>query len=190
VAVELEWNEVVKHYSRVDVREEIARWCNVVVAGAEGPKPRWVGIHCSEVDSRGRRILIRYFKRIPLKIRSAREVESLLRAFKRFKPRTFYATANIYRELSKVDHVFDIGNIIACTPTWDIDNTRLKWRATIEVCREIVSFLENRGISKSIIIKWSGNAAHVHIHHQALSPEIRAKRNPVGFSLRLSGVCD
>ncbi|RLE50796.1 MAG: hypothetical protein DRJ21_01445, partial [Candidatus Methanomethylicota archaeon] len=64
----------------------------------------------------------------------------------------------------------------------DIDNERDKWKATIEVCKEIISFLEKYGISKSIIVKWSGKAAHIHIHHEALSPELRRKYNPLDLA--------
>jgi len=183
--VKLNRNVVAEHYSREDVKGEIAKWCYGNVSGANGRKPRWVGIHCSEVDSKGRMLLIRYLKGAPLTIKSESDVDFLLKVFNRFKPRTFYATANIYKYLFRDEHVIDLENIIACTPTWDIDNSRSKWRATIEVCREIISFLERNGISRSIIVKWSGNAAHVHVHHEALSPEIRAKHNPLDLAYAL-----
>jgi len=38
------------HYGKLDVRKEIAEYCN----------GRWVAIHCEEVDDKGVRVMVRY----------------------------------------------------------------------------------------------------------------------------------
>jgi hypothetical protein len=70
-------------------------------------------------------------------------------------------------------------NIAFCIPAWDIDNVVEKWEATTAAAREIVDFLSDEGVSKSVFIKWSGNGAHVHIHHRAFSTELLLKISPL-----------
>ncbi len=164
------------------MKHEITKWCCTFVSGEEKYGIRWIGLHCSKLDSKGHRILVRYIKGKPLALTSLEDLTMLFSMLNHLKPRTIYATANIYHELNSRSSVEDLDNIIACTPTWDIDNERSKWRATIEVCRELISFLESHGISKSIIVKWSGKAAHVHLHHEAISPELRRKYSPLDIA--------
>jgi len=165
------------HYQRLDVKEEIARFA----------KGRWVGLHCLEREPSGRLRLVRYLGRArrPLKINSAEDVEKLLRIFSKFKPRTFYATANRYKSLLIKEDVVDLGNISSCMPTWDIDNAIEDWPATIEAAREIITFLEANGIEHSLFIKWSGKGCHVHLHGEAISEGLRRKVNPLDMAFAI-----
>ncbi|MCS7366035.1 MAG: hypothetical protein NDF54_11415 [archaeon GB-1867-035] len=177
---------VLKHYSKANVQSEIVKWCCAQVDGFSGLKKRWVAFHCRRSkDDEEKFILVRYLKGDPLLISSERDFQRYVKIFGKLGLRTVYATANIYGKLYDFEHVVDLNNIIACTPTWDIDNDLLHWKATIAVCREIASFLESNGITRSIIIKWSGEGAHVHLHHNALSPELRRNYNPLDLAYAL-----
>ncbi len=157
-----------EHYSRPEVKEEIARFS----------RDRWVGVHCSLRDKDGRPILLRYDHGRPITLKSENDVMQLFKRFYRLRPRTFYGTANIYSKLSKRSDVSSLKNVVGCMPTWDIDNELASWKATIEAAREIHNFLENKGIG-SVIIKWSGKGAHVHVHQYAISKEFRERVHPL-----------
>jgi len=159
------------HYSNKKVQEEIALFS----------QSRWVGLHCMEKDRNGRPYLVRYLSRakIPLRITDPSDVPKLLKIFSKLKPRTFYATANVYAKVSKPEHLTDSSNIRACMPTWDIDNVPEKWEATISAAREIISFLERNGIKRSTYAVWSGKGCHIRIHHEAISPEVRRRILPL-----------
>lgn len=120
-------------------------------------------------------------RRIPLRIWSPEDVERLLSIFRRLKPRTFYATANVFQSLHE-DFLADPSNIVACTPTWDIDNKPEAWRATLEAAREIYAFLEKNGVSRSVFMKWSGKGCHVHLNEGAISEELRRRINPLNLA--------
>lgn len=172
---------LIKHYSREDVQDEIIKWCYPRVDGIDVLKRRWVAFHCKKNDKHDF-TLIRYIRDNPLTITSKSDLKGYLNFFGRLGLRTIYATANIYRELNSFEHVVDLNNIIACTPTWDIDNDLNNWKITINACKEIISFLESHGVTRSIVVKWSGEGAHVHLHHNALSPELRTKFNPLDLA--------
>jgi len=169
----LDYEKIVSHYNREKVKEEIARFS----------RGRWVAIHCQVKDERGRPYLLRYrrFKRwkAPLKIERPEDVPSLLNRFRKLQPRTFYASANVYRELATQEHVRSLDNVSFCLPTWDIDNKLADWKATVETAREIVGFLNEEGVSNSVFLKWSGNGLHVHVHHKAFSDELLTKLHPL-----------
>jgi DNA primase catalytic subunit len=82
----------------------------------------------------------------------------------------------------RTEDVMDISNIIACAPTWDIDNRLDDWKATVAAACEIISFLEKNGVEQSIIIKYSGRGIHVQIHPMAVSQELRRKTNPLDLA--------
>lgn len=170
----MSWDEVAKHYENPRVKDEIVSFA----------KGRWVGLHCAERDRSGRPHLLRYLgrTRLPLKIEEPSDVPKLLNIFKKFGPRTFYATANVYRSLRITEDVMDLSNIFVCTPTWDIDNALEKWQATLEVVREIMAFLEQNGVERSSFIKWSGKGCHVHVHGEAVSEELRRRVNPLDLA--------
>ncbi|MEM2875551.1 MAG: hypothetical protein QXL67_01160 [Candidatus Bathyarchaeia archaeon] len=164
---------VEKHYRNNKVKEEIKRY-------AVG---RWVGLYCTERGS-GRPYLIRYHWRggKPLKISEPEEIDKLLKRFRKLRPRTFYATSNVYGRLNAKEDVMDLNNVIACTPTWDIDNELESWEATIEVAKEILSFLKSMGVEESTYVKWSGRGCHVHLHEESISRELRVKHNPLDLA--------
>lgn len=164
---------VVAHYNRKEVQEEIAKFS----------KDRWVALHCEAQDVKGRAYLLRYQRtrkgKVPMTINNPEDVPIILKRFEKLRPRTFYASVSIYKELSYPEHVRSMDKIVFCLPTWDIDNVIDKWEATIAAAKEIVDFLSNEGVSKSVFMKWSGNGAHVHIHHKAFSAELLRKINPL-----------
>lgn len=157
---------VARHYSRPEVKEELASYS----------KDRWVALHCEQRDEEGRRLFIRYDAGRPLRIDGASDVEKLLARFAKFRPRTFYASSNLYSQLGRAPSIADV---YACTPCWDVDNELQGWRDTLRVCEELVSILDKEGVSKSVSVFWSGQGAHVRVHHLALSPEARARIHPL-----------
>ena len=169
-------NIVVAHYSRREVQEEIAKFS----------KSRWVALHCEKQNASGRPFLLRYRRtrktKEPLTINTPDDIPALLKRFEKLRPRTFYASASVYKSLASPEHVRSLDNIAFCLPTWDIDNVIDKWEATIAVSKEIVNFLDKEGVSKSVFLKWSGNGAHVHIHEKAFSPELLRKINPLDIA--------
>ena len=168
--------DVLVYYSRSVIAKEIADFS----------RNRWIALQCKQISRDGRPIIVRYFKEKPLIIQNAREVYRLLKTFKRLKPRTFYASANVYNDLSTKEAVLDyFDNVIARTPTWDIDSEYSQWKYTLEVARLIVDELEKEGLSKSVYLKWSGNGIHVHVHEKAFSDEIYTRIKPIdiGFSV-------
>ncbi len=165
---------VSKHYSQKQVQEEIARFS----------QDRWVALHCEILNPQGYPVWLRYQKsaeagKVPLTIKNTEDVPTLLKRFKRLRPRTFYASICVYRELTRQDHVKDFGNIVSCSPIWDIDNAPQNWKTTIEVAKEISKLLQEEGVSRSAFLKWSGQGAHVHIHHKAFSQTLLRKIAPL-----------
>lgn len=163
-----------RHYSSDLVREEIA----------EFTKKRWVAIQCTKTLSTGRPVFLRYMARPrrPIQVVGAQGVEKLLNRFGGLRPRTFYATANVYRHLESAEAPADLENVVACTPTWDIDNEAEKWEATVEAAKEIACFLEAQGVTKSLFVKWSGRGCHVHLHEASISPQLAAKLHPLNIA--------
>jgi hypothetical protein len=161
-----------QHYSRPEVEEEVASYA----------KDRWVAIHCELMHERGRRLLVRYGRGRPLKVEAPSDVGALLASLRRLRPRTFYASSNLYLKLESELDVHHPANVYACTPCWDVDNELQGWRDTLRLCEELVSLLEKEGVSKSVSIFWSGRGAHVRVHHLALSPELRSRIHPFDAS--------
>jgi len=165
---------VVRHYNKGEVQEEIVKFS----------RSRWVALHCEFLNPQGYQVLLRYQRapgkvKVPLTIAEPKEVPKFVERFERLKPRAFYASANVYKELTRPEHVKSLENIAYCMPTWDIDNTPEKWAATIAVAKEIVDFLNREGVSESVFLKWSGKGVHVHIHERALSQDLLKKVNPL-----------
>lgn len=165
---------VVPHYDKGEVQDEIVRFS----------QNRWVAIQCQILNQQGYPVLLRYHRgggkvKAPLTIAKPEEVPNLLKQYTRLRPRTFYASINVYKKLTQQDHVKALNNILHCAPTWDIDNTPEKWKATIEAAKEIISFLDREGVSKSAWFKWSGMGAHVHLHQRAFSLELLRKIAPL-----------
>jgi len=165
---------VVHHYNKGEVQEEIVKFS----------RNRWVALHCEFLNPQGYQVLLRYQRaygktKVPLTITEPRDMPKLIERFKRLRPRAFYASANVYKELRQPEHVKSLENIAYCMPTWDVDNTPEKWEATIAVAKEIVDFLSQEGVSESVFLKWSGKGVHVHIHEKAFSQDLLKKVNPL-----------
>lgn len=168
------------YYSNRTVMNEILNWCNCHINGIW--VSRWIGIYCSGKNPHNGSLMIRYLKGKPLRITSISNFKKIQNILKNRGLRTFYATSNLYFKLDSKADLYNLNNIYGCMPTWDVDNIYTDWKKTIAVCREIVSFLESNGISKSIILKWSGNGIHVHIHHEALSRDLRRRYGPLNLA--------
>jgi len=165
---------VVHHYKKEEVQEEIAKFS----------QSRWVAIHCEFLNPQGYQVLLRYHRAsgeatVPLTITVPRDVPKFVERFERLGSRTFYASANVYKELTRLEHIKILENISYCMPTWDIDNSPEKWKATIAVAKEITNFLNQEGVSESVFLKWSGKGIHVHIHEKAFSEDLLKKLNPL-----------
>ncbi|MBS7655297.1 hypothetical protein KEJ50_02195 [Candidatus Bathyarchaeota archaeon] len=169
----MDFKEILMHYSNSLVQSEIAFFC----------KEKWIGLHCEAINkNEKKKILIRYFKSgKPLQITQPLDVKNLILSFSRLRPRTIYATANVYKQLNK-NGALEYSNLKACMPTWDIDNTIERWDATLQTILELISMLESNGVKKSFFIKFSGRGAHIHIHPYAISSELQAKYNPLSLA--------
>ena len=161
-------NLAVEHYSRAEVQREIAEFC----------KGRWMAAHC--IDDSGRLVFRRYIGGKPMAIKNQEEFAKLLKGLNN-RARAFYATANKYPAVERVEDV-DFSKAYLCTPTWDIDGTLQNWRKTIAVAREIITILESEGVKESVFLKWSGNGCHIHIHEEAISERVLSKAHPLDFA--------
>ncbi len=169
----MEWERILEHYSRKDVRHEIAEYC----------ANRWVALHCEEFDKKGKKIILRYDNyRRPLRIFSEDDVQRLLSENARYRPRAIYASAHVYRSLRSREDIVDRENIITSSPTLDIDSKDGDWRGVVEKAMQVIKLLEKYGIVNSVFFKWSGRGAHVHIHQNAFSEEIRRRIDPIDIS--------
>jgi len=158
-----------KHYSRIDVQKEITDFC----------KGRWVAAHY--VDPEGRLIFRRYLRGKPLTISNVEGLSKIINP-EDFILRSIYATSNIYLKIKNVEDVYTLSNICRCNPVWDIDGTLSNWRLTLEVVKVIGSFLNDRGVEKSLFFKWSGNGCHIHIHEEAFSDDLLKKYHPLDLA--------
>jgi hypothetical protein len=160
---------VVKHYAKPMVREEVARYC----AG------RWVALEGATVGGR-RGVFLRYFRDgRPLTISSPGDVEERLHAYRALRPRAVYASINVYRRLSEAGDVEDLSNVARASPIWDVDADLEAWRECLEAAEAIVSWLERRGVDRSVFLKWSGRGVHIHVHEGAFSAHLLAGRHPL-----------
>lgn len=155
-----------EHYSRSEVQREIYDFC----------RGRWVALHY--VDESGNLFLRRYVKGKPIKMSDPSDLTRLSAN----ALRSVYATANVYNRLQDIEDIYDPLNIAYCTPTWDIDSNLSRWRETLAVAKEIIRFLNDWGIERSIYIKWSGNGCHIHINERGISEEILKGHNPLDIA--------
>jgi hypothetical protein len=157
-----------EHYSRAEVQKEIAEFC----------KGRWMAAHC--IEESGKLIFRRYIGGKPMAVKGEKDFATLLKGLNN-RGRAFYATANKYHTIERVEDV-DISKAYRCTPTWDIDGKLQNWRETIAAARQILSTLENEGVKKSVYLKWSGNGCHIHVHEEAISEKVLSKAHPLDFA--------
>ena len=169
----LSYDLVLKHYSNPLVREEIAAYCS----------GRWVAL---EGGGPASRVFLRYAHNgKPLKVSKPEDLEGLLATYKGVRPRTVYGSINVYRRLEEERDLDDPHNIALCSPIWDVDGELSSWKQVLEAAGVIAEFLEQKGVRKSVFIKWSGEGCHVHIHERAFSSDLLSKHNPldVAFSI-------
>jgi len=162
--------EALEHYSRELVRREVVGFC----------RGRWVALECY---SREGRLFLRYSReQRPLSLSSEEELEQLLKRYRGLKPRSVYASANVYRRLESQEDTESRENIMLCTPTWDIDCRLSDWRAALEAARAVVDYLEKAGVAESVYLKWSGEGVHVHVHERAFSQSLLRKASPLDLA--------
>ncbi len=162
----MEYSEVVRYYRDARVRREILDYC----------RGRWVAVA-------GPHAFARYWANgDPLKLESEADFERLFQELKRVRPRTIYASVNVYGKLEAPSDLEKPENIVLASPIWDIDGTLEHWRDIVEVAKVIVGFLEEEGVTESVFIKWSGKGMHVHIHERAFSEEVRKRIHPLNIA--------
>jgi len=164
----MEFDDIVKYYSKLIVQKEIAEYS----------KSRWVALYTSSG------LFLRYWSKTgpPLRIFNEGDVNKLLERFKGLKPRTFYASVNVYFRIMERDDVKSPNNIKYATPIWDIDGSLECWNSIVDVARIIVERLEREGVSKSVYLKWSGRGIHVQVHERAFSRDLLSKYNPLDIA--------
>ena len=164
-----DYNYIRRFYSNEEVAKEIIDYC----------KDRWVAL---EGKRGSKRIFIRYDRLDnPLKIDDISDLKRVFILYENLRPRTIYASINVYKILSK-DKLKDPDNIIYSTPIWDIDGNLEDFDIIMKVAEIIVSELERFGIEKSIYLKWSGRGLHIHLHEKSISEKVRKKYHPLDIS--------
>jgi len=168
----MEYRDVIRHYTRHEVRQEIARFA----------RSRWVALHCMVKTKKDSLTMVRFDAGRPLTIEKSGDIGVIFLKFSKLLPRTIYASANVYRRLRYSEDVYDPQNIVGCTPTWDIDvrdQGKKGWIAALKAAYELVCFLDKWGVRESVFVKVSGRGLHVHIHHEAISEDVRTKYHPL-----------
>ena len=170
----MDFEDVLAHYSKIQVKDEVAAYC----------RGRWVALE--GVERSGGRAFLRYTRRgVPLTINDPEDVNSLLRRFRFFKPRTIYASVNSYGKLENRENLENPANIAWSMPVWDVDASLDSWEYAVKASEVIVNCLDKEGISRSVYLKWSGRGIHIHVHEKAFSKNLLEKHNPldVAFSV-------
>lgn len=152
------------------VMNEISKFC----------KDRWLAVHTMGRSPQ----FIRYFDKgkKPLKIVNPEDIRYILFRFQGLKPRTFYGSVNLYKDLNNPLELDNPNNIYRSTPTWDIDGSLNFWDKIVDVARVIINELEKFGVYESVYLKWSGRGMHVHIHENAFSNDVLSKHHPLDLS--------
>ena len=163
--------DVINYYKNKYVRDEIIDYS----------KNRWTAIESRSKG--GQRLFFRYWRDgNPITISGEEDINRLIREYGFSGIRTIYSTANVYKNIQSINDLEDPTKIIYTSPIWDIDGILKNWRDIVEVARLIVEFLENKGVKKSVFLKWSGEGIHVHINERAFSKEILQKYNPLDIA--------
>ncbi|MGC9202325.1 MAG: hypothetical protein ACP5HX_06620 [Thermoproteota archaeon] len=171
------FEKVVEHYSKKEVREEIFSFS----------KNRWVAIHCQRRDKKNRNLMFRYKKDgHPLTIGDPDDIEAIMKSLKIFFPRTFYSSVLRFNRVLLEEDVKDLSNATAAMPTWDIDLEKDDWKLAVFAAKLILKALESENVSKSVILKWSGEGMHVHINDNAFSSEIYKKIHPLDLAYSIT----
>ncbi len=149
------------------VKREIARFS----------RGRWVAVH---VKTRRGLVFRRYEGscKKPLTVSKPGDVGRLVA----LGARSFYASICIYKRLGKRSDTYDLGNIVAVTPTWDVDVRSGSWRGALALTERLVSLLEKLGVYKSVFVKFSGRGFHVHLHQGCFSPKLLSRIHPLDLA--------
>jgi len=162
-----------KHYLREDVASEISKFC----------RGRWVALE--SLSRRGRRIFHRYWDgERPLTISSPVDVKKILNRFRYSVPRTFYASANIYRRLERKEDLQRQDNILYSTPSWDIDGSLNEIDLIKEAAEILIERLRKHGVERSLYLVWSGRGIHLHLNEKAISERFW-KTDPLRISFSI-----
>lgn len=165
----MEADEVISYYRRDLVKREIFEYSRM----------RWVAVESRPKG--GERTFIRYWWRggPPLAFSEESSIERLLYRFRPLNVRTFYASVNVYKQLSKPEDVDDLNNVCKATPIWDIDGSLYNVKLTLEAARAILDVLEKHGVRESVYLKWSGRGLHVHLHEDSISEDVTSRIHPL-----------
>ncbi len=164
----MNWFEILKHYSKEEVQEEIFEYS----------KNRWIAL---EGKKNLQRVFIRHIHNKPLEFKDKSDIKRFLVIFQKFHPRTIYATVNVYREV-KEEKLKDPENIILSSPIIDIDGTLEDLDLILEASRILTEEIMNYGIERGVFLKWSGRGVHIHINEKSFSEEIRKKYHPLDIA--------
>lgn len=172
-----DFEKVLKHYSKKEVKEEIFSFS----------RNRWVAIHCQRKDKKNRNLMFRYKKGgAPLAIENPNDIEAIIKTLKIFFPRTFYSSVLRFNRVLLKEDVRDLSNATAAMPTWDIDLEKDDWKLAVFAAKLILKVLESENVSKSVILKWSGEGMHIHINDNAFSSEIYEKIHPLDLAYSIT----
>ncbi len=156
---------ILKHYLKPEVLREMSEWL----------RGRWIAIEGYEA---GRRVFIRHGHGCrPLTVSNPRDLERLVLAH-RSRIRTVYGSINVYQRLESDEDTEILPNIVATTPSWDIDTSLEKWKYAIEAAKVLIETLEKFGVIKSVYLVWSGEGVHIHINENALSEDVKKRIHP------------
>ncbi|MEM0382111.1 MAG: hypothetical protein QW580_05570 [Nitrososphaerota archaeon] len=160
----METEEILSHYARDCVQREISRYS----------RGRWVAIHLNYGAS-PRMVRYRYADgaALPLRIEERGDVERIVRAFGG-RIRSFYATIHRYDWSGPRP-----SRILSSMPSWDIDLLVDEVEPALKAAADLISTLERYGVTKSIIVKWSGQGVHIHVNDQAFSPSLFEAWSPL-----------
>jgi hypothetical protein len=122
----------------------------------------------------------------PLVVEAPNDVSKILENLKIFYPRTFYSSVLCFSKVSTGEDIKDLSNAISAMPTWDIDLEKNDWKLAISAAKLVLKAIESENISRSIILKWSGEGMHVHINDNAFSTEVYEKIHPLDLAYSIT----
>ena len=168
----MDYEEVLEHYSRPQVKSEVSAYC----------RGKWIALEGSRRD--GGRLFLRYERRRrkPMTIDAPEDLAEALNRFRYSRPRTIYASVNAYRKLEIPEDTEEPTNIVGSMPIWDVDASLDSWEHSLKVTDTVVSFLEREGVNRSVFLKWSGRGIHIHVNEGAFSSRLVERRNPLDLS--------
>lgn len=160
----MELEEILSHYARDCVQREISRYS----------RGRWVAVHLNYGTS-PRMVRYRYVggEAGALRIEEPGDVERIVRAYGG-RIRSFYATIHRYDWPGPCP-----SRIISSMPSWDIDLLVDEVEPALRAAADLISTLERYCVTKSIIVKWSGQGVHIHVNDQAFSPSLFEAWSPL-----------